>query len=123
MLILVASSRLSSLRSFLNALTMAPGDSGVSVFSASSGASALDAVRKQPPALLVVDVVDDMSALQLAAEALRVNAFVNTAVVSDQPEDAFHEQSEGLGVLMRLSDPPLPAEAAVLIEKLKALGA
>jgi DNA-binding response OmpR family regulator len=119
MLILVASSRLASLRTFLNALSL---DSSVSVLSANKGAAALELVREQKPSALVVDVVDDMSALELAAASLRVNAFVNTAVVSAQDEESFHEQSEGLGVLMRLSDPPLPSEAATLIEKLKALG-
>jgi len=118
MLIFVASSRLEALRSFLNVLSM---ESDVSIQSASSGKEALDAVTRKAPAVMVVDVVDDMSALELVAGVLTRNAFVNMAVVSDLSEEAFHEQSEGLGVLMRLDDPPAPLQAAELIQKINAL--
>ena len=46
---------------------------------------------------------------------------VNTAVVSPLSDEEFHEASEGLGILGRLSTDPGMSEASELLHKLRAV--
>ena len=43
---------------------------------------------------------------------ISVDAFIQTAAVSPLPHDAFHEASEGLGIMAQL--PPMPSRADAL---------
>jgi hypothetical protein len=49
---------------------------------------------------------------------LKIDAMIHTALVSDQPEEIFHDQTEGLGILMQLSPKPDRQEARRLSERL-----
>ena len=86
----------------------------------SSGAEALSAVRNDSPHLVIIDsALPDMESLSLVKDLLMANAMVNTAVVSPLSDQEFHESSEGLGVLARLSLAPGKSDAAELLRKLK----
>lgn len=104
------------LSAFANALLLDP---DVAITWADSAEEALAAAREQQPHLVVIDSPDQ--SLSLVAALLRVNAMVNTAVVSEMEEDAFHEASEGLGVMARLPLRPGPREAAETLAKLRSL--
>jgi hypothetical protein len=69
---------------------------------------------------VVVDSqLPDFKPLDLALEIIKVNAMVQTAVVSSLPDEDFHEQSEGLGVLARIPPDPSAEDAVEVIGMLK----
>jgi DNA-binding NtrC family response regulator len=85
-----------------------------------SAKAAVEAVGYSAPLLVVVDhQVGTASGLEIVRQLLSVDAFVHTAVLSDLDDGAFHEQSEGLGVLCRLPILPGRQEARNLIERLR----
>jgi DNA-binding response OmpR family regulator len=74
-----------------------------------SGARALEVLAAAPADLMIVDEdLGDMNGLSLARRALRVNAAIHCAAVSSLGAEAFHEASEGLGLLAQL--PPYPGQ-------------
>ncbi len=86
----------------------------------SSGAEALRVIRTNAPQLAIIDSeLPDREPLALVQELLTVNATVNTAVVSPLSEEAFHEATEGLGILAHLSLRPGKSDAAELLGKLR----
>jgi len=118
-LIMIASSKVNGLHDLVSTLTL---KTGVEGFRVESGKLALEAVEKLCPELAVIDEkLDDMSGLELVQRILTVNAFIHTAVVSSLSDEDFHEASEGLGVLMKLSPEPVKNEADVLLKKLKSI--
>lgn len=90
---------------------------------ARDGRRAVARVRKQAVDLVVVDEdLGDMSGLELVRRLLKVNAMVNTAVVSTDSHQDFHEHSEGLGVLLQLPAVCGRHEAVLLIDCVGRLG-
>lgn len=90
---------------------------------ARDGRLALESVRKEAVDLVVVDeTLADMTGLELVRRLLGVNALVNTALVSTESHEDFHEHSEGLGVLMQLPHACGKEEAVMLVECLGRLG-
>lgn len=76
-------------------------------------------VRTSSPHLAVIDTdLPDIGTLDLVSELLRIDAMVNTAVVSGFSDGEFHEASEGLGVLSKLTLNPGREEAIELLQKL-----
>ena len=115
--IVVATNRPQALEAFTTALSANP---EVRLEYAGSGAEALEAVRALTPQLVIIDQhLNDTEPLELVPNLLRLNAMVNTAVVSSLSEEEFHEASEGLGVLGRLPDSPGEKDAADLLQRLK----
>lgn len=95
---------------------------GLRVNHAGTGEEALILAGRAAPHLVVIDQdPGDSSPLDLVAGLLRVNALINTAVVSDLNEDQFHEASEGLGIMARLPQRPGGREAGQLIGRLRDL--
>ncbi len=87
-----------------------------------SGGEAVEAAKEKNPLAIVIDQdLDDMSAIELVAKLLTINAMINVAMVSDQPVEDFHEATEGLGILMQLAPFPTAAEAGRLAECLSQL--
>ena len=71
---------------------------------------------------MVVDsLLPDEEPLGLVSKLIRINAMVNTAVVSPLTEEEFHQASEGLGVLGRLPEKPGSGDASELMRKLRKL--
>lgn len=87
------------------------------VVQARTGEEAIAVVQEKKPVAVVIDQdLIDMSGIDLVRQLLHVNAFINVAMVSDQDEDAFHEETEGLGILMQLKPFPDGQAAAKLCE-------
>jgi CheY-like chemotaxis protein len=84
------------------------------------GAQALAAASVHAPQAVVIDeALSDMTGLELVRRLLRVNALINTAVVSGLAPEAFHETSEGLGILAQLPTTPTPQTARDLLQRIK----
>lgn len=73
-------------------------------------ASAADVLHRAPASPWQLVVVDAMTPgldyKTFVMDLLRVNAMLNTVVVTDMGEDDFHEDSEGLGVLCSVPASP-----------------
>jgi DNA-binding NarL/FixJ family response regulator len=84
-----------------------------------SDAEAVVAARENKPVIMIIDQdLGDMPGVELVPRLLQINAMIHTALVSDQPEEIFHDQTEGLGILMKLSPLPDRQEAVHLCERL-----
>lgn len=84
-----------------------------------SDAEAVDAARKKNPVIMIIDQdLGDRPGIELVPQLLQIDAMIHTALVSDQPEAIFHDQTEGLGILMKLSPLPDRQEAVQLYERL-----
>lgn len=82
----------------------------------------MDAVRRQNPALVILDLGLPADELRKAVIGiLQVNAMIHTAAVSAMSETEFHDIMEGLGMLMGLSDPPSVDGARRLMAALSAV--
>jgi CheY-like chemotaxis protein len=77
-----------------------------------SGAAGLEQLRengkKAVHLVIVGGHLSDMAGIRFIRQLVRINPLVNTAVVGSMPDKVFHEETEGLGVLMQL--PPYPGE-------------
>ncbi len=117
--IILVSSREKTLVPFVEALKS---DQDIKLNMFDTGAAALTQVRHQAPHLVIIDDhLDDQAPLDLVSELLQLNAMINTAMVSTMDDDAFHEATEGLGLLPRLPSPPEAADASTLLTRLRAL--
>ena len=89
-----------------------------------SGRQVLEHVADTTPALALIDTeLPDMSALDLARQLVSTNAMVNIALVSDAPQEHFHEATEGLGILAQLPSEPAKAPIERLVSDLSNMGA
>lgn len=115
--IILASSRVDQWQAFSDALQAA---TQADIVKVRSGAEALQAAQTFNPLAVVVDAeLDDLAGVELVRQLLSINAMINTALASDKPEEIFHEETEGLGILMQLSPLPTPAEAGRFAESLR----
>jgi DNA-binding NarL/FixJ family response regulator len=117
--IVLATARPQAMQAFAAALASNP---AVNLQQVISGAEALEAARTTGPQLMIIDAdLPDTAPLDLVQKLLMVNAMVNTAVVSPLSDEEFHEASEGLGILSRLTEKPGESDAANLLGKLKSV--
>ncbi len=83
---------------------------GASVSWAASGRRALEMLADTTVDLVLTDEsLGDMSGLEFVAQLVAINPMTNCAAVSSLSPKAYHEASEGLGILMQL--PPEPGAA------------
>ncbi|AOY58536.1 MULTISPECIES: response regulator [Desulfococcus] len=86
--------------------------------SVDSGGAALDMLLEKQVDLVIVDeTLKDMSGLDLARQVAVKNPLAAVALVSPLSEEAFHETTEGLGLLAQLPPHPRRSDARVLLEK------
>jgi len=117
-LLLVASAR----ESLADLASTLEEEGGVETRWARTGTEALALAAGDPWDLLVSEEkLEDMDGLELIRRLLRVNAMINTALVSRLPEEEFHELSEGLGILSSLPPEPGGAQARELMARLKGI--
>ena len=117
--IILVSSREKVLVPFVEALKS---DQNIKLNIFDTGAAVLTQVLHQAPHLVIIDDhLDDQAPLELVSELLQLNAMINIAMVSTMDEEAFHEATEGLGLLPRLPSPPEAADASTLLTRLRAL--
>ncbi len=115
--ILIVTPQRKSLSSFSEALEESQ---DVQVAWAESGQSAIADVIKHPPLGVIIDEnLLDMPGLELVRRLLPINALINTVIISELPHEAFHEASEGLGILAQLPPKPTSADASSILERLK----
>ena len=92
---------------------------GIEICWTDSGKKAFNIISDKTIDLVVVDeTIDEASGLEFVQNLVSINPLINTAVISPLSETDLHEQSEGLGVLMRLPTNPDEKQAALLIERL-----
>ena len=85
-----------------------------------TGLDALEVAHQLNPLAMVIDEqLADMTGVELVKRLLPINAMISTALASDHPEDVFHDETEGLGILMKLSLIPTSAEAGRFAKCLK----
>ncbi len=83
---------------------------GVTINWVATGRQARETVRETAVDLVLTDErLDDMSGLELIKQLVADNPMINCAAISSLSKKAYHEASEGLGILMQL--PPNPARA------------
>lgn len=74
--------------------------------------------------LVVIDEkLEDVSGLELAKEIAHHHPFVNSVMVDGTDPDAFHEKTEGLGILHQLPDPPEMVDAKSIVSRLRLVSA
>ena len=89
---------------------------------AATGQEGLTILSETPVDLVIVDdSVGDMTGIEFMKKLLSINPMINCAAVSPLPHEAFHEASEGLGVLAQLPVAPGKPDAENLLKRLKDL--
>jgi len=96
---------------------------GCAVSTVATPEACLEAVRHKAPTLVVLDAGSLKATKQAVLGIMRANALVYTAVVTDMPEEVFHDAMEGLGILASLPAAPSAAEAERLLGLLAQLSA
>ncbi len=106
---------------FLSGLASAWAESGdVDLMWAASGKMALGIAADTAIDLVVTDDwLGDMTGLEFAGKLLAVNPMINCASVNYLPPEAFHEASEGLGLMAQLPVHPGKEHAEELLQSLK----
>jgi CheY-like chemotaxis protein len=105
----------------LSGLASAWAESGaVDLMWAESGKMALGIAAETAIDLVVTDErLGDMTGLEFAGKLLAVNPMINCASVNHLPPEAFHEASEGLGLMAQLPVHPGKEHAEELLQRLK----
>jgi len=86
---------------------------------AESGTAALQAVQGNTFDLILIDeVLEDMPGLDLAQNLIKTNAMLNCALASSLSAEAFHEASEGLGLLAQLPLDPGEQQGHDLVQRI-----
>jgi hypothetical protein len=111
-LILIATPRAGELSAFADALAQG---TGADLSFADSWANVLATVKTLVPGFVVLDEgLDGGAPLDLARELVKVNAMINVAAVTGLDAEAFHEASEGLGILAAVPARPAGPDGAAL---------
>lgn len=88
----------------------------------SSVQEALSLAGRCLPALMIIDeVVEGRTALEIARKVIEKNAMVNLVVVSRLDSEAFHEAAEGLGIAACLPPERDPERPQILLRTLDLL--
>jgi CheY-like chemotaxis protein len=88
----------------------------VELIPVATGAAGLAQLKGKPLDLVIVDEqLDDMSGIEFVKQLVKVNPLANTAIVGSLADEAFHEVTEGLGVLMQLPTQPTEQDAEALL--------
>ena len=96
----------------------------VQVTWAESGQAAVSDVMKHTPLGVIIDEnLPDMSGLDLVRRLLPINAMINTVMISKLPPEAFHEASEGSGIMAQLPPKPTPSDALAILDRLERFSA
>jgi len=92
---------------------------GASVSWAASGSQALGTLAETAVDLVLTDeTLGDMSGLEFVGRLVATNPMINCAAVSSLSPRAYHEATEGLGILMQLPPGPGAVDGQRLIAHL-----
>lgn len=91
---------------------------GVEVVHAKSGRFGMERLGFQSvDGILVAEKLTDMSGLEFMEDFVRKYPLVNSVLMSSLSSDDFHEQTEGMGILMQLSVSPTKVELDEMLKK------
>jgi DNA-binding response OmpR family regulator len=108
-IILFISERLEKRSAFIHALQ---DNQKVNILTATSVEEGISMAEYYAPALIIVDEqVGALSGLEIVRRLIKVNAFLNTIVLSSLSDEDFQLHTEGLGILAKLSIQPGEKEA------------
>ncbi|HBI14116.1 MAG TPA: response regulator [Desulfobulbaceae bacterium] len=95
----------------------------VTLVYADSEAAGLERVRARGDnavdLVIVGGPLTDMDKIRFVRQLVQINPLVNTVVIGSLPDEAFHEATEGLGVLLQLSPQPGEDDAENLLALLR----
>lgn len=98
-------------------------EQNIQLVPALTGTAGLAYLKDSTVDLAIVDEqLDDMSGIALVKQLVKVNPLVNTAIISPLGAEDFHEETEGLGVLMQLPPEPQARDAEALLAVLEKIG-
>lgn len=120
-IILLATARPQTLEKF--GRTLAAQDKFLLIQTATAEETLTTAARTVPAFAVIDRELNGVEAIEIVRRLLHINAFINTAVLSDMDEDTFHEYSEGLGILAALPMMPGEKEANDLAERFRLVAA
>ncbi len=90
------------------------------VISTDSRKEALQTISNTKIDIVIVDeMLQDINGIEFIDQLVRVNPLTHYAAVSSLPPEKFHEESEGLGVLMQLPPKPQAGDAENLVNKIQ----
>ena len=91
-------------------------DQEVELVPVTTGEAGLQHLKGKTTDLVIVDQqLDDMSGIEFIKHLVTINPLANTALVGERKAEAFHEATEGLGVLMQLPLRPTGEDAEALL--------
>ena len=92
----------------------------VSLMRAGSAKEALGLVSEKKMDFVIADEgLGDKTGLELIADIVSINPMITCAVVSGLTPEAFHEASEGLGIMAQLPTHPDKEHAESLLHQLR----
>ncbi len=87
------------------------------VVRARDASQAIEIAGSQKISFAVIDSdVKGMDSFELVRRLITVDVSIDTAVVSEESEEQFHEASEGLGVRFQLPSSPTGRHADLILE-------
>jgi DNA-binding response OmpR family regulator len=87
-----------------------------------SGQTALDMIQDKGFQIVITDeYLSDMTGIQLIRKLIEINPMINCAAISTLPADEYHEQSEGLGLIMQLPAQPSKEDGQELFKRLNSI--
>lgn len=114
--IIMATSQPAAWREFLRTLE---DESGMPIAVVATANEIIQAAHgKDLKAVILARDLQGMTAAELVQRLITTNAMVHVAWASAQTEEQFHQATEGLGILMKLSPTPDVSEARCLAERL-----
>jgi DNA-binding response OmpR family regulator len=115
--IVLVTTREQELEDFSRALAAEP-EGSLRILSGSD--ELLELVRADKPHLVILDE-QLANALDLVVSILKVDAMVNTTMITSMDEKTWHDKSEGLGMMHPVSDPPGAGDAQKLLTALRSM--
>lgn len=98
-------------------------EQAVELVPVTTGTAGLKQLKGKRLDLVIVDEqLDDMSGIAFVKQLVQVNPLANTAIVGSLTDEAFHEATEGLGVLTQLPARPGEKDAEALLAILAKIG-
>ena len=89
------------------------------LYHAATSSCAFGTISREKVDLVVTDArIADMTGVEFARKLVSVSPMVNCAVVSSLCPERFHEESEGLGILMQIPVHAGEEQAAILLDRL-----
>ncbi len=117
--IVLLSPRPGELTEFLSALSR---QADITLHKITTSAKMLEFVQNNPTHLVLLDqAIDEKNPLDLVINILSHNAMTNTAMITSMDAEQWHEESEGLGMLPPVPDPPTTEDGQTLLDNLNKL--